>query len=164
MPNRFRQRGKLNARWPSAGLTLLELIVVLALIGIFAAVAAARLGTAPLKNFASHADARRLALDLLQARRRAIAYGDNHYLEFTSSGGQVVSYTLYRRLSGGGVEAVDEPREFPQQETVTASHAQAEFDFEGAALAAYQVTLAGPDRTWQVTVTPVTGAIRVTEL
>jgi hypothetical protein len=142
----------------------LELLAVLALLGIFAAVAAARLGPAPLKNFASHADARRLALDLLQARRRAIATGDNHYLEFTSSGGQTTGYTLYRRLSGGGTQAVDAPREFSHQETVTASHSQAEFNFEGAALAAYQVTFTGPDRAWRVTVVPATGAVRVVEL
>ncbi len=147
-----------------AGLTLLELTVVLVLLGVFAAVAAARLGPGPLQNFAARADARRLALDLHQAQRRSIATGDNHYLEFTTSGGQAVGYTLYRRLSGGGVQAVDEYREFTQDETVTVSHAQAEFNFEGAALAAYQMTLAGPNRSWQVTVIAATGAVRVTPL
>jgi prepilin-type N-terminal cleavage/methylation domain-containing protein len=144
-------------------MNLLELLVVLTLIGIFAAVAAARLGPSPLQNFGAGADARRLALDLVQARRRAIATGDNHYLEFASIGGNVVGYTLYRRLSGGGVQAVDAYRTFAQQETVTASHVQAEFDFEGAALAAYQITFTGPGRTWQVSVVPATGAARVTE-
>jgi prepilin-type N-terminal cleavage/methylation domain-containing protein len=152
-----------TGRRRAAGLSLLELLVVLTLIGIFAAVASARFGADPRKNFGAEADARRLALDLLQARRRAIATGDNHYLEFTASGGNVVGYTLYRRLSGGGVQAVDEPRTFLQQEEVTVSHAQAEFDFEGAALAAYQMTLTGPNRTWQVTVVPATGTAKVTE-
>ncbi len=137
--------------------------MVLTLLAIFTAVAASRLGPLPRMNFAANADARRLALDMMQARRRAIATGDNHYLEFTSSGGQVTGYTLYRRL-GGGAQAVDAARTFPHQETVTVSHAQAEFNFEGAALAAYQVTFTGPDRTWRLTVVPVTGAVRVTEL
>jgi Tfp pilus assembly protein FimT len=142
----------------------LELIVVLILIGVFTAVAMARFGMDPLKNFASQSDARRLSSDLIQARRRAIATGDNHYVEFTSSGGAITGYTLYRRLGGGGVVAVDESRTFVQQETVGVSHSQAEFNFEGAALAAYQITFTGPDRTAQVTVVPVTGAVRVTEL
>jgi type II secretory pathway pseudopilin PulG len=145
-------------------LSLLELLVVLTLIGIFAAVATARLGPGPVQNFGAEADARRLALDLLQARRRAIATGDNHYVEFTASGGSVAGYTLYRRLSGGGVQPVDAHRTFSQQETVAASHGQAEFDFEGAALAAYQITFTGPNRTWRVTVIPATGSAKVTEL
>jgi hypothetical protein len=138
------------------------LLAVLMLIAVFTAVAMARLGVEPLKNFASQSDARRLASDLIQARRRAISTGDNHYLEFTSSGGAVTGYTVYRRLSGGGVAAVDAARTFVQQETVGVSHTQMEFNFEGAALAAYQVTFTGPDRTAQVTVVPVTGAVRVT--
>jgi prepilin-type N-terminal cleavage/methylation domain-containing protein len=146
------------------GLTLLELIVVVMLLGIFAALAAARFGPDVLKNFSSQADSRRLALDLLQARRRAIVTGNNHYVEFASSGGQIVGYTLYERLSGGGVQAVDAYREFTQKETVTVSHAQAEFSFEGAALASYQVTFAGPDRSFQLTVTPVTGTVKIVEL
>ena len=105
-----------------------------------------------------------MASDLIQARRRAIATGDNHYVEFTTSGGAATGYTLYQRVGGGGVQAVDEYRAFVQQETVNVSHSQAEFDFEGAALAAYQITFSGPDRTAQVTVVPVTGAVRVSEL
>jgi type II secretory pathway pseudopilin PulG len=148
-------------RW---GMTLAETLAVVALLGVFAAVAAVRIGTAPLQNFAAQSDARRLALDLLQTQRRAIATGDNHYVEFTSSGGQVVSYTVYRRLSGGGVEVVEATREFAQQETITASHVQAEFQFDGSALASYQVTLAGPNKSWQVTVIAATGAVQVVAL
>jgi Tfp pilus assembly protein FimT len=144
--------------------TLLELLVVLTLLAVFTAVAIARIGVNPLKNFASQSDARRLASDLIQARRRAISTGDNHYVEFITSGGVATSYTVYRRLDGGSVQAVDASRSFVQQETVSVSHSQAEFDFEGAALAAYQITFTGPDRTAQVTVVPVTGAVRVSEL
>jgi hypothetical protein len=134
------------------------------MLGVFVAVAAARLGPEPLKNFATRGDARRLALDLLQAQRRAISTGNNHYVEFTSSGGNIVGYTVYRRLTAGGVQAVDGPRDFPRGETITASHSQLEFDFEGAGLAAYQVTFAGANQTWRVTVVPATGAVRVQPL
>jgi Tfp pilus assembly protein FimT len=157
-----RASGQREARRAFAGVTLLELIAVLVLLGVFTAVAMARFGVDPLKNFASQSDARRLASDLVQVRRRAISSGDNHYVELTSGGGAITGYSIYRRLVGGGTEIVDAPRTFVQQETVSATHSQLEFNFEGAALAAYQVTFTGPDRTAQVTVVPVTGAVRVT--
>jgi hypothetical protein len=137
---------------------------VLGLIAIFVALAAARLGPHTIGNYRAAADARRLALDLLQTQRRAIATGENHYLEFAMSGGTALSYTLYQRNSGGGVTAVDTTRTFPDSLTVTPSHSIAEFNFEGAALAAYQVALSGPDRDWRITVVPLTGAVRVEEL
>lgn len=141
--------------------SLLELIAVVAVLGVLAVAAVARFGPAPLKNAAARADARRLTLDLLQTQRRSIATGDNHYLEFTLNGSAPVGYTLYRRLSGGGTQAVDGYREFAQGETITTTHNQLEYNFSGAALAAYQVSFAGPDQRWRVTVIPVTGAARV---
>lgn len=146
------------------GLTLLELTMVLMLIGVFTAVAMARLSKTPITNFASRGDARRLALDLHQIQRRAISTGDNHYLEFVSSGGQVTGYRLYRRLSGGGVQEIDSSRGFPHGETVTTTHNQLEYTFSGAALAAYEVTFAGPNRSWRASVVPVTGAVRIGQL
>jgi Tfp pilus assembly protein FimT len=146
------------------GATLLELAAVLGLIAIFVALAAARLGPLTMGNHRAAADARRLALDLLQAQRRAIATGDNHYVEFDMSGPNALAYTLYQRNSGGGATAVDAERTFPASLIVTPSHSAAEFNFEGSALAAYQVTLSGADRNWRVTVVPLTGTVQVEEL
>ncbi|MEX2559276.1 MAG: prepilin-type N-terminal cleavage/methylation domain-containing protein [Pirellulales bacterium] len=146
------------------GVTLLELAAVLALIAIFVALAAARLGPLPMGNHRAAADARRLALDLLQAQRRAIATGDNHYLEFAMNGPKALGYTIYQRNSGGGVTAVDAARTFPASVTVTPSHSVEEFNFEGSALAAYQITLSGPNREWRVSVVPLSGAVQVEEL
>jgi len=142
------------------GVTLLELIAVVTILGFFTVVAISRIGPGTLVNFGARADARRLAVDLLQARRRSIATGENHYLAFTVVGGEATDYTLYRRKAGGDV-AMDSPHEFPGNVVVTASHADAEFTFEGAALAAYQIALTGPEQTWQVDVVPVTGSIDV---
>ncbi len=142
--------------------TLLELIAVAMILGIFAVVAVSRIGPGTLVNVGAGADARRLAVDLLQARRRSIATGENHYLGFAVSGGEATGYTLCRRAAGGDV-AVDSPHTFPGNLVVANSHTYAEFNFEGAALAAYQVTLTGPEQTWQVDVVPVTGAIDVVQ-
>jgi len=146
--------------WPRRAVTLLELIAAITILGFFTIVAVSRIGPGTLYNFGARADAQRLAVDLSQARRRSISTGDNHYLAFTVVGGDATGYTLYRREAGGDV-AVDSPHEFPNKVVVTPSHTDAEFTFEGAALAAYQIVLTGSEQTWQVDVVPVTGFIDV---
>lgn len=149
----------------SRGVTLLELVAVVVLLGIIAVVATARLGRDSLGNLGAQAEARRVALDLRRARRLSISTGDNHYLAFdTSSGGLVASYELRRRLEGGGDEAVEDPYQFPADVVVAVTSSEAEFAFEGSALAACQVSLAGPHETWVVGVVPVTGLVRVARL
>ena len=145
------------------GVTFLELLVVVTLMGIFVAIAAARYGKTAIGNVGANTDARRLALDMLHAKRRAISTGDNHFLRFTMSGSSADGYTLYRSGSGGDV-AVDSYHAFPTNLAVTTTHSEPEFSFEGQALASYQVTLTGPHRTWKITVVTATGTIQVTEL
>ena len=150
-------------RW-AHGVTLTELIAVVIILGITTMIALGRLDPRSLANLGSEIDARRLALDLLSIQRRAISTGDNHYLEFDSDGlGGLLGYTLYWDSVAGPVE-VEAHRTFTSGLTVTGTDLRAEFTFEGIALGAYQYTLAGPNRTRQVTVVPVTGAVRVVEL
>ena len=145
--------------------TLLEMVIVVAIMGILALVAVSRLGHETFHNYGARAAAKRLALDLSQARRRSIATGEDHYLSFTPGGaGTVTGYGLYRRDGGGAGVGVEEPREFPGEVIVTASHVEAEFNFEGSALAAYQITLTGPGQTWQVDVVPATGTARLQQI
>jgi prepilin-type N-terminal cleavage/methylation domain-containing protein len=146
------------------GVTLVELLVVVTLMGIFASVAAARFGPTLLGDFGSQSDARRLSLDLWQTQRLAILTGDNHYLQFTLSNGIAVGYQLFRRRADGTTAPADAYRLFTTQVSTTASHAQLEFTFEGQALAAYAVTLSGAHRSWQVTIAPITGSVRVVEI
>lgn len=143
------------------GVTLLELLVVLLITGILTAVAAARFTPEVLGDVSAHIEGRRLALDLLRLQRAAVMTGDNHYLGFTTSGGSISGYQMYRRI-GGGVIAVDSLRPFSERLEVTSSDAQLEFTFEGQALSPYQVTLSGANRSAQLDVIPVTGAVRVT--
>jgi hypothetical protein len=101
--------------------------------------------------------ARRLALDCLQARRGAIATGDNHLLRFTSAGGQITQYAIYRR-QGGSTSLVDQPRMVPADLAVTSGGAtDLEFNFTGEALASYMIAIQAADRAWTVTVPQVTG-------
>jgi len=146
-----------------SGYSFLELVAVVAVIGVLAAIAAVRFSADSVGNLAAKVDARKVALDLAQARRRAIATGDNHLLVFQQSGGDIVGYTVHRRWPDTSTTAVDEYRPFPGHLTVTVAPSDPEFTFQGEALAAYTITLAGPERTWQVTVAQATGAARATE-
>jgi prepilin-type N-terminal cleavage/methylation domain-containing protein len=138
---------------------LLELVAVLAIVALVAAAGVTRFGSSTLENVGAEGFARKLALDLMQARRRTIATGDNHYLQLTVAGSNVTSYTMYRRAAGGDV-IVEETRTVPAGATVATSAATLEFDFSGASLAAYTVTVSGPNRTWTVSTVMATGAVR----
>jgi hypothetical protein len=141
---------------------LVELASVVAIVALIAAAGFARFGSSTLENLGGDGCARRLALDLMQARRRTIATGDNHYLQMVIASGKVTSYTLFRRAAGGDA-AVDESKPIPSGVNVTTSHATLEFDFDGAALAAYSISIAGPKRSWTVSTVIATGAVRVVE-
>lgn len=137
------------------------MVVVLA---VFALVAIGKVGRDTFLDVGAKSHAQRLAVDLSQARRRSIATGENHYLGFINDGGSITGYTLYRRDATLGNVAADEPYEFPADVIVTVSHSEAEFDFEGSALAAYQIDLAGPNQTWRVNVVLTTGTARLSEV
>jgi prepilin-type N-terminal cleavage/methylation domain-containing protein len=138
---------------------LLEMVAVLAIVALLAAAGVTRFGSGTLENVGAEGFARKLALDLLQARRRTIATGDNHYLQLTVAGSNVTSYVMYRRASGGDV-VVEEMRTVPAGVTVATSATTLEFDFSGASLAAYTITVNGPNRTWTVSTVMATGAVR----
>ena len=143
-------------------MSLLELVIVVAIVGLVTAASVSRFGHSTLGNGGAEGFSRKVALALSHARRATIATGDNHYLLLTTSGGNVSSYALFRRAGGGDVQ-VDQTRTVPQDVTVTATATTLEFDFEGAALAAYTISVVGPDRSWDVSVVGLTGAVVVTE-
>ncbi|MCA9204455.1 MAG: type II secretion system protein [Planctomycetales bacterium] len=142
--------------------SLLELLAVITLIGILSSIVIARNGRTLLGNFGAQADCRRLSLDLLRAQRLSITTGENHFIQFPATTGKGITYRL-RRRTATGVQNV-ESRTLGEDVSVTASHTVMEFTFEGQALGAYQITLAGNARSWQMNVVPITGAMQVTEL
>ena len=130
--------------------------------GILFVAGSVRLGPGATNNMSAQAAARLLATDLRQAQRRAIASGDDHYLEFQTQSSTITGYQGYRD-PGSSPVAVDDLREFPSGLSVTSAESKLTFDFEGTAAAAYDITLSGPARTWRVQVVPVTGAVKVYE-
>jgi hypothetical protein len=139
------------------------MLSVLVIVALLASAGVIRFGSSTVENLGAEGFVRKLALDLMQTRRRTIATGDNHFLQLTLSGSNVTSYTLYRRTAGGDL-VVDQTRTVPTGTTVTASHATLEFDFSGGALAAYTVTVSGPDRAWTVSTVMATGAVQTSAL
>lgn len=144
-------------------ISFLEITIVLAIAGLLAVASITRYGHNAISNGNAEGVARKLALSLVHARRSTIAMGDNHYLQLTTSGGNVTSYAMIRRASGGDTQ-VDQTWTIPADVTVTTGATTLEFDFEGSALAAYSVTVAGLDKSWNVSVVMLTGAIQVTEI
>ena len=143
-------------------MSFLELTAVLAIVGLLSVAAISSFGHSTLSNGGAQGVARKLALALIHARRATISTGDNHYLQLAPAATGVTSFALYRRAISGNVQ-VDTTRTIPSDVTVTASATTLEFDFDGAALAGYSLTVAGDDRSWSIIVATLTGAVTVVE-
>jgi hypothetical protein len=130
--------------------------------GIFASVAAMRFGRTLFAEVGAHATARKVSLALLTCQRAAIRTGDDHILRFSVSGGKAVSYSLLQD-SGGGPQVIEGPIAISDDVTVTVSATDMRYTFEGSASGAYQVQIVGENRSWQVDVIPITGAVQVTD-
>ncbi len=139
----------------------MELLVVVMLLGIFTVLVTMRFGRSLLAEFGSQSESRVVSLALLQAQRASITSGDNHFVQF--DGGTATNFRVMRRTGSGDV-LVDGPQNFSSDVTVTVSHTEMEFTFEGQALAAYVADIVGVNRSWQVTVVPITGAVAVAEV
>ena len=140
----------------------MELLVVLTLMGIFAAAVAMRYGRSIFAEFGAQGTARELSLALLSCQRASITTGDDHYVEFLSSGGRISSYRIMRLVSGVAT-LVDGPKTISTDVNVTVSSSTMQYNFEGGALGSYWVRIVGQTRAWRVDVIPITGAIRVTQ-
>ena len=158
--SRVHPRSTSNARM--AGMTLVESLAVVAIVGVLSAVVITRLGTAGIGNPGAQAVARRLSLDFRHARGLAIAEGTNHYVEFDVSGADLVGYSVYRTASPTDIR-VETYRTFEKGVTATSSTTQVEFTPTGAALAGCTVMVSGPSLTYTVTVIAATGTTTVSE-
>jgi type II secretory pathway pseudopilin PulG len=138
-------------------MTLFEIVAVVMIIGMLGAMAATRFGTNAVADVGAQGFARRLALDCLQARRRAISTGNNHLLRFTIVSGKATQYVLFSKV-GVTLTQMDDLHTVPTDVTVTtAGTTDMEFTFTGAAVAGYAITVASADRSRTVTVPLATG-------
>jgi prepilin-type N-terminal cleavage/methylation domain-containing protein len=150
-------RNSKRTRRGRLGMTLMELVAVVTILGIVAAMAASRFGTNAVADVDAQGFARRLALDCLQARRRAISTGLNHLLRFTIVSSKATQYVLYSK-SGATLTQMDDVHTVPTNVTVTTGcTTDMEFTFTGATVAGYTISISSADRTKTVTVPMATG-------
>lgn len=137
-----------------------------AVIGLLAAAALMRIGSNTLNTTESEGFVRRLALDMRQARRAAIATGDDHYVRLNrDAGGKVIGYDLLRDTSGA--DTLVQPTTVTPNDTavITATNDWA-FDFSGALTAvggASSLQIDGTNFEWNLDVIHATGIVRTTK-
>lgn len=144
---------------PQRAFSLLELTLVLAVIGVLSAMAVTRFGADALSVADGEGVARKLMLDLRQARRRTITTGVDHYLQLTRTAGQVTGFAVCQ--SGGAL--VDDARTVPTGVTITSAADQWTFGFDGALQSgggSSTMTVDGGDFQWLITCYHATGAVR----
>ncbi len=163
MPNNsFKIATKARRATARRAFTLIELMAAVAIVGLLGATAFMNYGFPTLATGGAEGFTRKISLSLVYARRATISTGKNHFVQFTPSSGNATSFVLMQDTGSGDV-AVDDVHTVPTDVTVTFTNNELEFDFDGSALAGYTVSVAGPNRSWDVSVVMVTGAVRVIE-
>ena len=142
-------------------MSLLELTIVVAILGLLSVAAVTRYGHDSLNNGGAEGLARKLALSLNYARRCTISTGENHYLKLINTGSGIDSYAIFNRVSGA---QVDETRTVPEGLTVSSGNIDLEFDFDGSALFTYYIIIIGDKRIYQLTVDMLPGTVQIVKL
>lgn len=137
------------------GYSLLELLAVVTILGLLAAIGATRLAPGIQGNVARGTDSFRTLMAMRQARAAAIATGDDHRLRMIATGGAITAFQIERL--GGTTTIVEGPHNFSGETTILQTGSDATFNFQGEATVAPVLTFAGPDRTDRITVVAATG-------
>lgn len=142
------------------GVTLLELVAVVTLMGVFAAVAASR-SNGFFADVTVRTQAETVAGLLHAAKRRAILTGTDSGLRFVESGGRITAFVPVER-SGAALVDTDAPLPTPEGIEVTCAQSELLFDFEGlASVSGATIDFVGEARQWRIELTPAASRIRV---
>jgi len=140
-------------------MSLLELLAVITLMGIFAASVGIRYGRDILGDTGVRSKARELTIGLNAAQRAAIRSGLPHGIRFDGSAGNVSSWSVVRFDSGGGTTLVDGPYPMNSDLELAVDRSEIVFDFEGNGTGELNAQFSGPNRKWMVSVMPLTRMI-----
>lgn len=146
-----------------AAYTLIEVVAAAGIMGLVATLAVSSVRLASLGNYGADADTRKLAMVLHDARRRAIASGDNHLVKWRTAGRKILGYGVYRRR-GRRLEQIDEDFFFSRDVRVSVSprRRMPEFRFEGDAVRSFTIRIRSRERRWKLTLVQAGGGILVT--
>ncbi|MEQ8846333.1 GspH/FimT family pseudopilin [Botrimarina sp.] len=145
--------------------SLLELVAVIAIIGLIAGVGAARWGGDAIDRVAAEGFARSVSMALNLARRQAITEGTPAAVVLSRSAGEVVSVDVVR-VDAGGDTPTEASLPTPSGVTLTTAHDRWEFDFSGALTAPASggsMTVSDGAKTWSLAVNALTGTARLTD-
>lgn len=146
------------------GVTLLELLVVVTLMGTLSTVVVSRYGRDIFGDLGARSEAHRLWLDLQQAQTQAIRNGTSASVAFLkASSGSITGYRLTEQTPAGIVQTVSDVTSFGSDIRVTSSSSTVDFTFEGHARQPCSISLQGPNRSWELTVVPLSGAVNISE-
>ena len=140
------------------GVSLLELLAVVVLIGIFSTAIMTRMSRDILGDSGARSEARRISIGLLGSQRAAIRTGETYGITFAGSLTQVSSWTSMRIDSTGNRQTVDGPNSVPNDIRLSVDQNEVWFDFEGNGTA-LNANIEGPHRTWSLSVAPLTSMI-----
>lgn len=152
-----------SQRQPRAGLSLIELLAVITLLGVFASAALMRFGRDTFADTGARSEARVLSLSLLHAQRAAIRSGNPHAVVFHGSTLAASGWSIVEKPSSGGSIVIEGPHPTPDGLTISTSSPDIWFDFEGVGVQPFTATLRGKNRAFQVDVEPLTRMISTRE-
>lgn len=141
------------------GLSLLELLAVVTLMGVISAAAAVRFGRDIFGDTGVRSGARTLSLAMLEAQRGAIRTGQTHGLQLYGPLNNASSWSVVRVEDDSSRTVVDGPHAIPKDYRVQVDASEVLFDFEGNGNTAFQADLFGPHRSWRISVFPLTRMI-----
>lgn len=144
------------------GVTLLELLVVVTLMGTLSTVVVTRYGRDIFGDMGARIEAHHLWLDLQHAKSIAVRNGTPAAVVFAQASGKL---TGYRLVEGpvGKQSIVGNPSVFSSDIQVTATSPTVQFTFEGHATNACQINVKGPNRSWVLSIVPLSGSVRISE-
>lgn len=146
------------------GLSLLELLAVVTLMGIFSSAAFMRFGRDIFGDSGARSETRTLSLGLLQAQRAAIRSGDRHGISIQGTTAKVISWTVVHEHQNGSTAVIDGPHQIPDELTMSVNSTVVWFDFEGSGSQLFDVSVVGPNRQYELKVEPLTRMIRTSEV
>lgn len=145
-------------------MSLMELLAVVMLMGVLASSVAMRYGREILGDTGVRSKASELSIGLNQAQRAAIRSGIPHGVTFAGNLNQVQSWSVVRFDHDGTETVVDGPYTMAQDFTLSVDSKEIVFDFEGNGTSQINAQFSGPNRSWSVSVMPLTRMIHSQEV
>ncbi len=146
-----------------SGLSLIELLAAMTLMGLFATAVASHFGRDVFGDTSSRGGARVLSLELLSAQRNAIRTGLSHGIEFVGDDNDIRMYFKYKINPGNDVVRIGEPITVPKDYRLSVNEKDVVFNFEGNGMTSFSSKFFGPNRGWTVEVSPLTRMISSNE-